>query len=80
MKKLEERELQELQEIQRKLNDVVYALGNLELQMILNNLSKDDLKKEINNLKNQEKILTNNIQQKYGDGSINLETGEFSPL
>ena len=78
--KLEEKELQELKEIQKKLNEVVYTLGNLELQKILNDLQKDELIMEVKKLKVREKEASTNIQIKYGDGNINLETGEFTSL
>ncbi len=41
------------------------------------NLQKETLKEELKKLIQEETNLGKALQQKYGDGSINLEKGEF---
>jgi hypothetical protein len=40
-------------------------------------MQKEILKEELKNLIQEETNLGQTLQQKYGDGSINLEKGEF---
>ena len=53
----------------------------------LEELSNIQLEKEESNLKNQLTILekkeieiANKLTEKYGKGSLNIETGEFTPI
>ena len=44
------------------------------------NLKKEQLKSNLIQLQEQEQVLANQLEEKYGKGSISLETGEFLPL
>ena len=41
---------------------------------------KTELKKELASLKEQEIQISKTLSEKYGDGTINLETGKFTKV
>lgn len=60
--------------------EFVVKFGQIEVQIQELNNFKQLLLKEYETHKQNEKQLTETLQQKYGDGNINLETGEFTPV
>jgi len=77
--KLSESEMLSLKEHQKSVNTLIWDLGELELRLMdLQNLkdSKKEILKKIN--ESQEKT-AKELQAKYGEGNINVETGEFIP-
>ena len=73
-----EQELNQLKELRRKLNDAVIKLGQLSLNKIRLENSEKEIKKEIFNLEKEETNIAKELSKKYGDGSINLESGTFT--
>ena len=73
-----EQELNQLKELRRKLNDAVIKLGQLSLNKIRLENSEKEIKKEIFNLEKEETNIAKELSKKYGDGSINLESGNFT--
>ena len=71
--KLSKEELQELQSNQQVSNEVIFAIGELELQ-------KAGLIDQFRELSIQQKDLGDQLTKKYGDGKINLNTGEIVPI
>ena len=71
--KLSKKELQELQSNQQVSNEVIFAIGELELQ-------KAGLIDQFRELSIQQKDLGDQLTKKYGDGKINLNTGEIVPI
>jgi hypothetical protein len=43
-------------------------------------LQKDNLRQEIIKLQTKSQKFGDDLQQKYGDGNINIETGEFTKI
>lgn len=86
VKKLTTEELQQIKEMQAQYNKFVFELGSIEAQ-IQNLLSaktaaeteKDNILSDIKKLGEREKELVTTLQEKYGQGSINIETGEITP-
>ena len=71
IKKLTETELSAVKDIKQEYNELVIALGEVELQKLrLIEVQKD--------LANREGELAKQLQEKYGQGSINIETGEIN--
>ena len=64
--KLEEKELEVLREYQSKQNNITFNLGNVDIQKAIANLQEESNK------------TAKELQDKYGDGNIDLETGEFT--
>jgi hypothetical protein len=71
--KLSEKELQELQSNQQTSNEIIFAIGELELQKI-------SLVDQYRELAQQQNKLGSELTEKYGDGKINLNTGEIIPI
>ena len=74
---LEKNELDTIKEIQQTEIDLVDQFGRIEFQVQTLLLQKEELKQEITKLKIASNKLGEQLQQKYGDGNINIETGEF---
>jgi len=76
MSKLEEKELQELKETISKPNQILIEIGARVVAYNsiddLVNLHKESIKEQ------QEKV--KEIEDKYGKGSLNIDTGEITPL
>ncbi len=70
---LSKQELQTLNEYQELSKDVIFALGELELQ-------KMGLIDRFREISSQQEELGNELNKKYGDGKINLTSGEITPL
>lgn len=69
-KKLTAEELQSIKTIRQDYSNLALAVGELELQKfnLLENYQKE--------IAAREKQLAAQLQEKYGEGSIDLETGE----
>ncbi len=69
--KLSKEELQKLQELQSEGNQLIFSLGQLEAQKI-------SIFSQVEKIQKERDILGVELQEKYGDGNINIETGEFT--
>lgn len=77
MKKLEQKELQQLQELQKKSNNILLELGEISFNEIVLEQRKQKAKNVLKDIQEEEKTLKEYLISKYGDININLETGEF---
>ena len=77
---LEKKELDTIKEIQQTEFTIVNELGSLEYQMQTLQLQKSDLTSKIIKLQSKSTKFGEDLQQKYGDGNINIETGEFTKI
>ena len=71
VKKLTTEELDEVKKIRSSYNDLAISLGELELE-------KARLLEFCKTLSDRELAIAKTLQDKYGEGSINLETGEVN--
>lgn len=78
-KKLTAEELETLKEFQQKNNAVVSELGNLEVAKLQMETRRQEILDFYNELKEDEVKFGKKFSAKYGAGSINIETGEFTP-
>ena len=76
-KKLSEEELQQLRDFQGQDNQIIFALGQLTLQDVFREERKESLIKDYKALMARQETLGRDLQEKYGEGSIDLEKGEF---
>ena len=79
-KKLSEKELQPLKEYQEKINIIIVSLGKLDLQINSLENTKKNLIKEYQELETSQQKTALELQGKYGEGNIDLESGEFTPI
>ena len=86
-KQLTTEELQQIQELQKQYNQFVFDLGSIEAQVQGLLAQKELLEKEksgvisdIKTLGDKERELVVTLQEKYGTGNINPQTGEITPI
>ena len=79
-KVLTQDELNSLKNVRETFDSLTTVMGSLETQLALINLEKNDVIDRIKELKQQEIQLGVELKEKYGDGNISLETGEFTPF
>ena len=84
-KKLTAEELQQIKDMQSQYNKFVFDLGSIEaqLQNILSakataETEKNNILTDIKKLGDREKELVTLLQEKYGNGNIDIETGEIT--
>tara|TARA_B100000214_G_C23864862_1_gene579788 strand:- start:177 stop:569 length:393 start_codon:yes stop_codon:yes gene_type:complete len=77
--KFEEGELNQLATLQNKTNQVVNAFGQLKISELRLENQLEKLKNELDSLRKEETDLANTLTKKYGKGTLNAETGEFTP-
>ena len=77
---LTQEEIQSLKDLQQKQAILTQSLGNLEYNIQVLELEKTSLKQQLMKQLEEEVNIGKQLQQKYGDGSINLEKGEFIPV
>jgi hypothetical protein len=76
-KVLTQEEITQLQTTQKERYSIIDAFGALEIQSQELEFRKQFLKDKYQELKQKEETLGKQLQEKYGNGSINLEKGEF---
>ena len=79
-KVLTQEEIQSLKLIQTNQSNLVQALGTVEYRIQLLELDKQTLKTQLQKQVEDETKIAEELQEKYGDGNINLEKGEFIPV
>jgi chromosome segregation ATPase len=86
MAKLTQEEIQQIKELQQKYDQTEFELGSLEAQIIVLNAQIDKLNEEkrnlvsdLNTVGKKESELVKSLQEKYGTGSIDVESGEITP-
>ena len=73
-------ELEELVELKKDINQLSFDLGQLSINKIKLEENENILKKELYSIESKEKDLAKKLTKKYGKGSIDLETGTFTPI
>ena len=85
--KFTKEELSGIREVRNSFNNITTNFGNLEVQRIKaeQRLAAIEQQKviaenEYNQVIQQEVELLNNLNEKYGQGSLDLEKGVFTPI
>jgi hypothetical protein len=76
--KITQEELSRVHSIRQDALEIASKLGELEFQKISIQILIDEQKKEIIALKAKEEEVFEDIKSKYGNVTINIETGEIS--
>jgi hypothetical protein len=76
-KVLTQEEITQLKAVQQDRFSIIDKFGTVEVQFQELESIKQKLKLEYEKLKQKEEVLGKQLQDKYGDGTINLEKGEF---
>lgn len=78
--KFNDEELGEIQEIQNLFNTVIYQAGQVYLEKIAFESKEKQIEANFKEVRRQEQELVSKLTNTYGQGKINLETGEFMPV
>jgi|TARA_B100002019_G_C21222450_1_gene575489 hypothetical protein len=76
-KVLDKEELSALKDLQVKTNGFLFDLGLIESQIQFAEQSKNAILENLSKLKVEESELGNKLKEKYGEGSVDLESGKF---
>ena len=79
-KKLSEEEVAKLKSYQNDTNEIVGALGQIELQFELYEEKKEEILEKFKTLRTNQSALAKELTEKYGDGNLDLEKGEIIPV
>ena len=77
--KLTEDEVKELAEIRNNFSNVTLMIGETEIGITNLTNRKEDLMSNLKKLDEKQRDLGKKLEDKYGKGSISLETNEFTP-
>ena len=72
-------ELDKLKQLRSNLSNMTASFGQLAISKIKIEEQENILKKQLAELEQQENNLAKELTDKYGKGSIDLETGTFTP-
>ena len=75
--KLSQEELNKLEEVRTEENKILVEAGRIALNKILYQEREDQNVKEYKNLRSKQDELAQSLQNKYGEGTINVDSGEF---
>lgn len=75
--KLEDSEIQKIVDIQQRANRLSMELGKIEISKLSLDKKKDQVISMLPELEKDENLLMEILKSKYGNGTIDLETGEF---
>ena len=78
-KKFTKEELDKVKEIQDQYFSIQNELGALSLSELIIKQSKDSLAIKLKEIKTDEQKFLDGITEKYGQGSLDPKTGEFTP-
>lgn len=77
--KFTEQELIELKELQSEYQRVIYNLGQIQIEKRILESKEKEINSIYDSLNQKEKVLIDALNQKYGAGSLDLESGTFTP-
>ena len=74
---LTKEEIEKLTSLQQQQNDLILTLGQTEYQLEFFGNRKKEIYQQLGALEGKQTESAQEIEKKYGQGSVNLETGEF---
>ena len=74
---LPQEELQQIKEVRKQMLELASMLGELSYQEVILSIEKSKLTEAVKNVREKERLLLDEFGKKYGDGVIDLETGEI---
>ena len=78
--KLEQEDLKKLDLLKDNKDTFLKELGQIKYNEILLDERNDKALDIFEKLKQQEKSIIKELEEKYGRGSVNVDTGEFTPV
>ena len=77
--KFTEEELTQVQNIQKSYATVQNQFGQLKMAQIRSDEQEVELEESLKSIQDDEKKFLDGITEKYGEGTLNPETGVFTP-
>jgi hypothetical protein len=84
-KKLDKKDLDAIQSIGQRYDELTTTLGNLEIEKFTLSLRMEELEKlhateltKFETIRLQEQDLMTDLKERYGEGSIDINTGTFT--
>lgn len=75
---LDPSELQNLKELQQEQTTLITNFGQVEFQIQLLEIQKEKLIEDLEKIKGKETTLAESLEEKYGQGVINIEEGTLT--
>ena len=72
-------EITKLRNLQSKFNNATIQFGQLKISQIKLKETESTLKNALKELEQEESTLAKSLTEKYGKGSLDIETGTFTP-
>jgi len=73
-------ELSELKNLRTEISQLTFDLGTLMINKFKLKEEEKNLNKKLIDLETKESTLAKSLSKKYGKGSINLDSGTFTPI
>jgi|TARA_Y100001963_G_C6762159_1_gene440093 hypothetical protein len=78
-KKFTEEEIKQITDLQGKTQQILFQLGQVKLNEMQLEKRYEEIKNALVSIEQEEQALAASFSEKYGQGSLNIETGEFTP-
>ena len=85
-KKFIKEELDQIKELREKNSSLIQQFGQLKVERLVTNQrleklseAEENLHSEYTDLQQQEKDLVKKLNEKYGAGTVDIDSGEFIP-
>ena len=78
--KLTKDEIKELGDLRTTFSNITLSIGETEIGFVNLKNRKEDLINGLTKLNEKQNDMKRRLENKYGKGNINLETGEFSSI
>jgi archaellum component FlaC len=75
-----EEEKSKFENLRSSEEQIVIGLGQIEFQIQSLMLEKENIKNQLSQLKQTQITLGKELTEKYGDGNVDLTTGEFTKI
>ena len=73
-------ELEKIKNLQIKIDNITTQMGQLYYRKVQLEKQEDTLKNELSSIEKEELSLANELTEKYGKGSLDINSGEFTPV
>ena len=78
--KLSKEELEQLRSFQVRNNNITIRLGQVDIQKAIIEGQRSDLLDKLADLQEESNKVGKQLQEKYGEGNIDLDAGEITPV
>ena len=72
-------ELKQLQELQTRMDNIIIRFGQISINKQALESQEKQAKNSLSELKTQETEIAKSLSNKYGKGTLDIESGEFNP-